>query len=393
MTGGLKRLGHEELRKAFIAHRKFLRKEAGGVRLILKFTLMKSLDLSEMDFTDAILTGCNFENSRIQNTKFIKADLDGCIFDKVHAAGANFSNSSLRGTKFREADLTGVCFKAADFRHTAIARSHDKETWKLHNDNNGKLKIATDFSNSLLEKVNMSEINGEGAVFANCFLSGAKFDGANLRECDLSNSVLHEASFKGALLEGANLKNSLISKECFDALGGANSEIEEIRIMAKAQHEKTEDIIETMALKHQEWWDTKGRKGRHANFEDLDISHLKRFFGGMRLTALKANSCNANGVFFAQAQLQGASFKGADLRSANFIGCDLRGANFTGANLVGADFRGANLSVLGIREDLKRFADFSKADLENCKFAKANLIGAIFKDAKTKGAAFGGATI
>ncbi len=110
-----------------------------------------------------------------------------------------------------------------------------------------------------------------------------------------------------------------------------------------------EDLAEILK-QHKVWLDSKGTKGRAANFVKTDLR-------GASLVGL--NLAQAN---FKEAYLYGAYLKKSNLQSAKFSDANLRGANLRWANLKKADLKHTNL----MKADMLN-ADLREADMREAK--------------------------
>jgi len=142
---------------------------------------------------------------------------------------------------------------------------------------------------------------------------------------------------------------------------------------------------------------------------------------GARLGSASLRYAEADGAFFANAEMEGGDFSGGDFAQADFRGANLARANVSSADLSRADFRDADLRyadlaglvatdarfgganfynaiLTGARMDRVSMAksDLRQADLENAEMNEADFRGAYlggvkFDRARLAGAKFGGA--
>lgn len=151
----------------------------------------------------------------------------------------------------------------------------------------------------------------QDADFAEAHLSGAMFDGADLRRVSFVQTRLRGAVFAWADLRGAVLRGAVLKDASF--------------IVAN---------LEGASLSES---DLRGAVFRGARMTGAHL-RLANLYGAM-LDGAELRNGQMKMAFLRRADLSRADLRGADLYRA-----DLREANLTGARLEGADLRGADLT-------------------------------------------------
>lgn len=114
--------------------------EEEEIRLDLRSVRLVGCDLSEMDFSNALLGGADLTVADLVNCKLHRADLRQAIFSRARLGGANlsgavlfranlsrascdganFDNTSISGSNLSGATLTKASFKGTIFRDTVL---------------------------------------------------------------------------------------------------------------------------------------------------------------------------------------------------------------------------------------------------------------------------------
>jgi len=180
--------------------------------------------------------GVDFSNCSLKKASFGNAKLDGANFAGALLQGADFRGSKLKDACFKGAVLTGVNVKdlniSADDLKSCVT-DPTPETIKRFDEMRGKLDahqqwIVSDGKDGkhcvldgedirLMQKFvvgrPLSGLSAQNTIaiglnFAGCQLQGAKFDGADLRDCDFSGADLRGASFRGANISHARFSKA-----------------------------------------------------------------------------------------------------------------------------------------------------------------------------------------
>jgi uncharacterized protein YjbI with pentapeptide repeats len=115
-------------------------------------------------------------------------------------AFAATGGTSFRGANLTDADFTGAILKNTNFRNANLTRTRFYEAQKL--------ELAR-VGDSILAKRNILNLlvsgNGRNKSYLGANLKGANLKGANLTQANLKDADITEATFQGACLEWANL--------------------------------------------------------------------------------------------------------------------------------------------------------------------------------------------
>lgn len=336
-----------QLAKFFAAHERFVRREPGGIRAIMRFVQAPETDMAGRLLTEADFTGANFRRARMVQTVLERAALYCADMEGVDARAANFLRADLRGASVRSANFAGAVFDGADLRQAILARVEENGNMKMVGRSNavrldgGDIAYAVDFSNCSMKGVSLAGTKLKGANFA-----GAQLQGADLQGADMQDANFVDAIITGAVMSRINVNPNAFARCIQETLPEASSRKAELLArLAQADH----------------WIATGGAEGKPAVLDGEDLRPLADAFARRALTALSARNARGIGCDFRGAQLQGANFTGADLRSADFEGADLRGATFRGANLWHARFHRAVMTPLPLAADRVRACDLTDA--------------------------------
>jgi len=155
----------------------------GDVNRFNKF--VKDNNLTELEFTGAILSGANLSGANL--------------------SGANLSGGKLIGTNLSGADLSGSKLIGTNLSDTNLSDTNLS----------GAKLVSANLSGAKLVSANLSGADLVGADLRDANLRDANLSGANLkyaylRDANLSRAILSGADLRDANLRGADLKNAII---------------------------------------------------------------------------------------------------------------------------------------------------------------------------------------
>jgi uncharacterized protein YjbI with pentapeptide repeats len=191
-------------------------------------------DLRRANFTDCQLLNADFRGADLRGANFSRADLRGAQFlpakedrrfidiagpvkrqrtssewrnhdtlDVGRLDNAKFVQADLRGASFLLADLNNASFYGADLRNVEFLGAHlrgsDLEQASLHG---AELALAD------LTGANLQGARLFGASLTGASLLGANFDGAKMQVVDLSDARLQGATFANASLDGSDFRGA-----------------------------------------------------------------------------------------------------------------------------------------------------------------------------------------
>lgn len=365
----------------------------GGARAVFSFCDLSGVsvagrNLSDADFTGAILADCNLAGTKLERSIFFCADLR-----RANLSRASLRRADLRGACLRGAFMVGADLFESDLREGSIAeRDASGNLTFMHHKLQPSEMQAVVLANANLERARMSGIIAIQADFTDAVMRSCKLVRANLRQSKLTGANLEGADLSGADLKGANLSGAILVKTKMNMAVTDNADMTDVLTDAPAGKPLSDLVpsIEDRLQAHERWCDSQGREGSPLVISGYDLRSLKSL-ASANLTAMRAPLCVFYGLDLAGIQLQGAQLQGADLRATNLSGADLRGVNLTDAKLTNADLRDCNLGALLIAEDrilptlldgaVLRYADLRGVDLHHTSLKGAdisysNMIGA-----------------
>lgn len=109
----------EALKQILIDHKKWLNKEEGGKRAILKGEDLSFVNLINVDLRLADLRSTCFYNAKLEGVNFSYAELKNANFRFANIIYSNFENSDLTNVKFE-----GTIMKRSNVRHSNIKKTN-----------------------------------------------------------------------------------------------------------------------------------------------------------------------------------------------------------------------------------------------------------------------------
>jgi len=299
-------------------------------------TMMRSIEFVVHEgssfFSYRLLPG-----SVVQDSLFSEADLSGLDFEEIQFDSVTFNDSNMNGCRFFDSGFRMVFFTGCDLRESSFKLNMDarltfkgcdlkKATFEDHSDQYSDVS----FEDCNLQNANLKNWSGQlsfkrtvlrGAYLQNARLGyqraqGLDLSGAQLQNADLSGANLSRANLTGANLTGADLNGAELSKSNLSGADLSGAILEDIDLNG-AQLEGcrfddpssgfTKEDLETRTAAHNLWL-KEAPKGKKVFF---DLEFLNR-----------------------------ADFSGRDLSGAVFSGASLQNANFSRAKLQGTQFKG-----------------------------------------------------
>jgi uncharacterized protein YjbI with pentapeptide repeats len=172
-------------------HMAYMAGRPGGRRAVLRRCSLAGLDLSHMDFSDAIFIDCDFQAIQAGGAKFIGAVLRNARFAQADLTAADFARADLDGASFQHARRRVALRKLQPSAVAQMVRDH--AIWVK---SQGRAGARADFSGVDLAAANFSGRN----------LCLADFSGALLADAQMKSALLIAADFRGANLTRANLR-------------------------------------------------------------------------------------------------------------------------------------------------------------------------------------------
>ncbi len=157
-----------------------------------------SLDLSNTDLREAILTGFS-----LKGVNFYRANLKGANLDEVNLEGANLKEANLQWAKLRNAKLQKAQFQRANLGHASLYWA------ELQGANLDYASLEMAYLGYVnLQEARLCNTKLEGTILRKANLERAILDGAILTRAFLEGADMKETSLEVASLEGANLKDA-----------------------------------------------------------------------------------------------------------------------------------------------------------------------------------------
>jgi uncharacterized protein YjbI with pentapeptide repeats len=344
------------LTAALQKHQRYVRRQSGGMRAMLRFAQLPGENLTarlldDADFTGADLGGAVLRQASAARTSFYGANLSLADMTLIQAAGAD-----LRGANLCGARLNGALLDGADMRRAVLASAHD-----------GFQLIRPAELSVSLNGVDLSEAEAGKVDFSYCSLKGARLRGTNLRGAVFTGAILEGADLTGAQVIGTTFRDAVLTGVDVAALNLPASSLEGCLLDPDSEAIAARPAMLAALNAAELWGVTNGREGRPANLDGMDLRVLGNALVGRTLAALSARGAIAAGVTFRGTQLQGATFEGADLRGADFTEADLRGSTFASARLSYADLDTANIDPLMLKGGGYRAVNFFNAVTVNVR--------------------------
>jgi uncharacterized protein YjbI with pentapeptide repeats len=140
----------------------------------------------------------------------------------------------------------------------------------------------------------------------------------------------------------------------------------------------TPEALQSILKAHDAWVRSRGRDGRQADFQGIDLSGADLRGANLRqadLRGVPASKADLSGARLCKADLRGANLSEAKLKGADLSRADLREAELYAANLAAADLTRADLRQALIRRATLRDANLTDADLSDVRGLLSNQIG------------------
>ena len=225
-----------------------------------------------------------------------------------------------------------------DLMAILAAGPHPHEYWNTFRERVEAAKVPLDLSGrdfrridltgtDLFAKVDGGDFRGGQLAGARFFeVRGARFDGADMRDCDFITA--HDCSLKNVNLDDGRFNPSEFTNCDF---GGA------VLTNVLGSNSRATDCNFSKVQ-------TTGSSFEECEFKGCDFT--KADLSGTRLEKTDFTDATLTGADLSKADARGVKFVNADLRKARFRDAVLTGADFTGAKIDGADFTGANLTAV-----------------------------------------------
>lgn len=391
----------------------------------------KGIDLSGVNFADAMLRDAEFQGADLENAVFDDADLrDADMSDSnltnARLDGANVKNTVFRGATVIDIDTDGALnldkaigfaidkikgikvsrrgfLKTAPHLYGAVKADTKPKKSKYPIINGHELKPGTtieraNFASSDLDGLNLSEIkfircNFKGASMKGVNLKKSTLDDCNLSNADLEKAILTESNIKHSIMFKVNLTSADLSKSILDDVDIINSifndtEIDEIEI--------TNSDMENIEIRNMEPHYVYMKK---VNMKNVDFSHIRTNtlqlydcdlvlckFNGSNLVSLSVQKSTFNKCTFERARI--GFNERSDIDDSDFFNTSFKSAYVGSLDIDRCNFKNVNFS--GIEASYK--LHFYDCNLGNADFRNSKLNWDVFSgdENKIEGANFEG---
>ncbi len=157
--------------------------------------------LAKGEYENCTFTNCNFEETNLNDIKFMNCDFHDCNWSL-----AQLNGTVLREVKFKDCKMLGLQFETCN----DFGLSFSFENCQLNHSTFFQMNIKkTIFRNCQLREIDFSESNLTNVVFDNCDLAQAIF----------INTVLDKADFRTAYNYSIDPESNRLKKAKFSILG------------------------------------------------------------------------------------------------------------------------------------------------------------------------------
>ena len=261
------------------------------------------LDLSNRELSDATLVRSNLYLADLHNTNLSGADLSYSQIYKADISDANFTYANLTSANLCGArnplfDFTGADLSYAAFDNASLANATLT----------GAIIKHTNFYNSTLANVDLSDMDLTGTILVNADLTNANLENVDLSGKDLTGTILADTDLFGKDLTGTILVGADLT----------NANLENVDLSGMDLTGTILDCLSTPIRCQEIFIDT--------NLQNTNLTDAS--FVSADLTKIKNKS-------LAGADLSGASFAYSNLSDVNMSNVILDATNFWKADLTG----------------------------------------------------------
>ena len=292
-------VSQEELAEIHRRHVMFLTGKPGGARAVIKDKDFSELNFNGARFEQADFTGCVFRKSNMKKANFKSATLFGCDFSHCDMQGSDFSKADLRGADIQFSNLSHADFSKADLREGAsvVKRKMKKSGEEFSNAKAGHVT----FTGSTLFNVNMRGITAIHADFSDAIMEKVNLEDADLRDCSMKGTNLKSANLNNADIRNANFFAANLTDTRLDNSEKGGAEFKRT-LLDDEQHEVFDEIelsLDELVAKHVQWVGSAGKHGEQMNLSHYDMRKLGSL-AEKKLTAIMSED-----TIFADMNLRG----------------------------------------------------------------------------------------
>jgi uncharacterized protein YjbI with pentapeptide repeats len=335
---------------------------------------LANCDLQDCNVQGADLSDCNLSNANLASCDLSKVSrIIGSTMDSANARQAKLSGLQFDSVSISEVDFTGAILTGCNL--TSV------QPWKRPPILAASNLRGADLSKVDLAGLNLAGADLRGANLAGCNLTNASLTGANLSGLDLRSTVLAKANLTGANLQDCNLANVDLSGAILVATNFTGCDLTTVHFslpLAKSADPLHPTVLANCKLSFTGIgpdWSCLDMTGAKISGFPTKVSSLNA--SSANLSSVSFQGLAITKTNFSQATLDEADFTNSTLSDVTFEGTRMVGTVFTSAKIVGCNFVGAALG--GIRGS--GAAKFSYSYIASCDFSQADLFGVVFSGA------------
>ncbi|MBW1877185.1 MAG: pentapeptide repeat-containing protein [Deltaproteobacteria bacterium] len=186
-------------------------------------TSMTGIDGTEMVLTRALATRARLKEAWLDKADLTEAELSRADLKEAVLTGTRGEGVRLTGARLVEVDARGAQWPQADLAEAQLHKADFTDADLRRADLSDGQVSGANFTRARLDSVLASRLRGQGVVFVNASLMGARLDeshlaGADLTGADLSAADLSGANLTGAILTGAKLHGAVLADAILDGV-------------------------------------------------------------------------------------------------------------------------------------------------------------------------------
>jgi len=153
------------------------------IRELIELSMKKTPDLFDLNLCGVDLKGLHLRNGYIVRVDFSEANLEGCFFENTYFRDCKFDNSNLREARIVDCDFYGELFRKTILTNAILVRNNFK-------------------------RGSFHEANTEDMYVKECCFREATLSSCDLRNIDFEDCDLKRAGLYSSLVSGAIIKES-----------------------------------------------------------------------------------------------------------------------------------------------------------------------------------------
>lgn len=310
-------------------------------------------DLTEVNFCGSDLSGCNFTDSNITYANFECCLLKGAIFKNTIAHNGNFINADLSESTidssiflraiFSSSFATNLLIEASDLSFTCLSNAiwagsiiknsqFDGSEIRKTNFSKSQFDIVS-FKQSILNKANITSLNGMNCDFSNAVMYGVKAMKTEWKRSNFKNVQAGEVNFTGAIFSNnCSFENAYLRGSIFDDIKATDLNLKKARL----------DYA----------------KLGYCQITDGNLIGASMKFAEMGSTTITDSNCT-------RLDMTGAHLFKAKFMNSCLINSSFYGAEITDSTLLESNFTNANWQNLHIKYSILDHIENSKTTIND----------------------------